>query len=104
MGKKKIFMDVADRLKLIRAATNAGSQRVLAQRLKIEHSTYAQWEAGVNLIPVHEAVKLCVMFGVTLDWIYRGDVSGLPLRVMTLLESQSENIVTTDDSPEKNSA
>jgi DNA-binding XRE family transcriptional regulator len=104
MARKIGYQDAADRLKLLRAAVGVGSQFAMAKRLDVQPSTYRQWEAGYNLIPVRDATKLCVMFGVTLDWLYRGEVSGLPLRVMTLLESASEKIVTTDDSPEKNSA
>jgi transcriptional regulator with XRE-family HTH domain len=49
--------------------------------LGIARNTYSQWESGVNLPDVRAMVDLCDRFGVTLDYIYRGDKSGLPLRL-----------------------
>ena len=33
---------------------------------------------GARPLPIDAAISLCNRFGLTLDWIYRGDPSGLP--------------------------
>ena len=52
-------------------------QTEFAKRAGIAKSTYNQYESGTNQPRIQEAHKICDQFGLTLDWIYRGDHSGL---------------------------
>lgn len=48
-----------------------------ADGAKIRENTYSQYESGERLPQVPFAVRLCERYELTLDWIYRGDPSGL---------------------------
>lgn len=71
--------EIAERLIAVRLA-NELEQSELCQSLNIQPNTYSQWESGKKRPNLDDAMRLCERFGVTLDWIYRGDPSGLPLR------------------------
>lgn len=43
------------------------------------------YERGYRLINLDQAMKLWRITGATLDWIYRGDPSGLPFRLASKL-------------------
>jgi transcriptional regulator with XRE-family HTH domain len=79
--------EVGKRVEALRVALGVNSQAKMAARLNSEVGTYNHWATGRRLIPVDAAIRLCAISGATLDYIYRGDVSGLPLRLTTLLES-----------------
>lgn len=52
-------------------------------------SRVAAWSNYVNALrplDIEAAILLCDRFDLTLDWIYRGDPSGLPHRLATELE------------------
>jgi DNA-binding XRE family transcriptional regulator len=67
---------VAMRLQLTRDALGI-KQGAFAEAADIRPNTYNQYEKGKNLISLEEAHKLCDAHNLTLDWIYRGDQSGL---------------------------
>ena len=71
---------MAARLKLTRAALGL-SQAELCRRADLSRNTYNQWERGHGRPDVHYAMRLCEAFGITLDWIYRGEIFGLPTAV-----------------------
>jgi hypothetical protein len=58
--------------------------KVAAQLRGITRISPQAWnnaETGDNLIGIGNAMKLCRATGVTLDWIYRGVRSNLPLLI-----------------------
>ena len=70
---------VGERLRLTRHALDK-KQGDFARSDGIERNTYNQYETGVNKISTDMAHKLCdayAEYGLTFDWIYRGDPSGL---------------------------
>ncbi len=85
------------------AAERAVGQRLVASRLalglkavdicktiNVQQNTYSQWESGDRLIGPSDSIRLCDRFGLTLDWIYQGDMAGLPHSLATkLLERAS---------------
>lgn len=77
---------VGRRLRLVRERYPLGKQADAARLLGVDLKRYNNWELGVVLFPVSAATKLCIKTGVDLDYIYRGEVSGLPVKLMTLLE------------------
>lgn len=73
--------------RLVRARLALGlTQSELADAAGIGRNTYNQWERGKGRPGLGEALKLCDKFGLTLDWIYRGDPSGLPFRIASGLQ------------------
>jgi transcriptional regulator with XRE-family HTH domain len=53
------------------------SQVEFARRAKIAPNTYNQYEQGKKRPSLANAIRLCEAYDLTLDWIYRGDPSGL---------------------------
>ena len=51
----------------------------------IARSAYSNWEAGEKRPGLSAAIKLVKVHGLTLDWIYLGDPSGLPSRIVSKL-------------------
>lgn len=77
---------IGRRLRLIRLAKGYAGQRPLAERLGVSVSRYNNWEIGLVPVPVDYAAKLCAITGVTMDFLYRGVISGLPLALISALE------------------
>jgi transcriptional regulator with XRE-family HTH domain len=75
---------IAARLRATREAFGLG-QNEFARRAGIASNTYNQYEQAKNLPRLDFVNKICDTYGVTLDWIYRGDTSGLPVRIANLL-------------------
>lgn len=53
------------------------AQNVFCERAGIATNTYNQYERGKKRPSIENAISLCETYGLTLDWIYRGDPSGL---------------------------
>lgn len=69
--------DVAARLKLTREALKL-SQARLCKLTGIPTNTWNNAETGDNLLGLPNALRLCQVTGVTLEWIYRGNRFQLP--------------------------
>lgn len=57
----------------------------LCRMTGIRTSTYANWETAVSRPGLGEAKVLRKILGYSLDWIYEGDRSGLPMKLVTAL-------------------
>lgn len=68
---------VAKRLVQSRDALGIKSAE-LCRQIDVAPNRWSQYENGKRMITLPVAVKLCGRYGLTLDWIYRGDRSGLP--------------------------
>lgn len=68
---------IARRLKFTRLALGL-SQAELCSQAGIARNTYNQWERGLGRPELDKGIALCETFGLTLDWIYRGIIGGLP--------------------------
>src|SRR5262245_59121325 len=53
------------------------SQLEFCDRAGIAPTTYNQWELGAKRPSIESAIALCECYNLALDWIYRGDPSGL---------------------------
>lgn len=53
----------------------------ICRAIDCQPNRWSQYESGERLITLPIAVKLTEHYGITLDWIYRGDPSGLPMRL-----------------------
>lgn len=86
MFKKQVGI----RVEKLRKAINVGTQGEMAKKLGATTGTYNHWTTGQALITVPAANRLCTLSGATLDYIYRGEISGLPMRLITLLSEPPE--------------
>lgn len=75
--KSRRFKDVGVRLKAAREALELSAAE-LCRRAKIPPNNYGNWEGGFARPSVDAAQKLADQLGVTLDYIYKGDMRGLP--------------------------
>jgi transcriptional regulator with XRE-family HTH domain len=68
------------RLRITREAFGL-PQGEFAKRAGIEPNTYNNWETGDRVPDLTYALRLCETYGLTLDWIYRGEIKGLPFQL-----------------------
>lgn len=79
------------RLKLIREAKGIKSQAALARIIGATPDQYNVWERGGGQLPVVYAIRIYTFTGAGLDYIYRGDMSGLPVTLATDINQISLN-------------
>jgi transcriptional regulator with XRE-family HTH domain len=77
-------IEVGKRLRLLREGLKM-KQTALCRLTKITDQVWNNAETGDNLLTVPNAVKLCRVTGVTMDWIYRGQITALPSSVLTAI-------------------
>jgi DNA-binding XRE family transcriptional regulator len=68
---------LARRLKLTREALELSAAEV-CKRIDCAPNRWSQYESGKRPITVAVAIAMCEEFGLSLDWIYRGDPQRLP--------------------------
>lgn len=71
------YAEIGARLAALRRAVSDFNQKEWAERHGFNPTQYNNWETGARRIPVEYAEKLDDLYGVTLDWVYRGKRSGL---------------------------
>ena len=74
------FRMVGRRLAATREALGI-TQAELRRQLRVDPPRWNPYELGKRRITIEVALGLRLAFGVTLDWIYVGDSSGLPARL-----------------------
>jgi transcriptional regulator with XRE-family HTH domain len=72
---------IGERLRLTRQVSGLG-QGEFGRRAGLAANTYNQLEQGKKGPSLQNAIALCEAYDLTLDWIYRGDVSGLPYKLV----------------------
>ena len=78
--ENRSFEAIAQRLIATRKALGL-KQSEFAKRAGIPVNTYNQYEKAVSQPRIDYAFALCDTYGLTLDWIYNGDPSGLQYRL-----------------------
>src|SRR4051812_45413973 len=64
---------VGERLRLLREA-HGMRQSAWCRAVGITQQKWNSYERGVSRISLNQALKLCDLAGVTLDWLFRGDL------------------------------
>jgi transcriptional regulator with XRE-family HTH domain len=82
-----LIADVARRLASARLALGLDQQQ-FGTRAGLSQPQYNQFENGKRLLTLSAALKLCDSYNLTLDWLYRGDPSGLPYALATKIRDQ----------------
>lgn len=77
---------IGARLELTRRAYEL-SQTQLCKQTGLSNSAYNNYEQGYRIPNLESALVLCEIYNLTLDWIYRGDTAGLPLKLADALRS-----------------
>lgn len=70
------------------------NQGDFAQRANIAHNTYNQYEHAKKRPSIDNAIALCEAYDLTLDWIYRGDPSGLKYSLAAQLNLNTARLVS----------
>lgn len=68
---------VGDRIKAAMTESGIPSSAALAKLMGCDEPRVRNWVNGTSVPPVPEGAQLRRLFGVTLDWLYLGDWSGL---------------------------
>lgn len=68
---------IGSRLSAIRRAFSVDAQKDFAARHGFNVTQWNNWETGARRIPVDDALRLVEVYGLTLDFIYRGRRDGL---------------------------
>ena len=80
------YVETGLRLQRIETASEkTGAVLARLSNNRIPANRWSEWRQGKRLITIESAIELCGITGVTLDYIYRGDTSGLPLRLAEAL-------------------
>jgi transcriptional regulator with XRE-family HTH domain len=82
---------IARRLRATRLALAADNQQEFGNRAGISQSNYSQYENGHKRPSVDASIALCETYALTLDWIYRGDLTGLPYKLAAAIQAQTES-------------
>ena len=86
----KRFAAIGHRLKQLRLALGNLSQADVCRAIDVIPSRWNQYETGDRKITDDVAARLRQRYGVTRDWIYDGDPSGLPVRFADKLQDAAE--------------
>jgi transcriptional regulator with XRE-family HTH domain len=62
-------------------------QKEFAATLGASKQQYNNWVHGTPVLPAY-AADLVLQYGVTLDWLYLGDPSGLPFALKSRLDEE----------------
>ena len=69
-------MSIGERLRITRMSIGI-TQRAFVHPLGLTREAMTQYESGAREPPWRTAVAMCDAWGLTLDWIFKGDLSGL---------------------------
>lgn len=80
---------IGQRLSITRQALGL-KQKQFAERAGLTPSAYNQYETGLYKPSVDAANALCDRYFITLDWIFRGSLSGVPYDLAEAIRSIRE--------------
>lgn len=89
-GKLIDIEAIAARLQASREALGL-NKREFCREAGIGESAYNLYENAKRPLTLVAAMQICERFGLTLDWLYRGDISGLPQRIVARLRFEVTN-------------
>lgn len=84
--EKYPYWRIGQRLQSLRETTGM-SKTDFAAFCRFNYTRYINWESGHRRMLPDDAEVLCVKFGVTLDFIYRGIEAQLPQSLVIALSS-----------------
>lgn len=81
--------DIGNRLRWLREAKQM-NQATFCRLVKIEQQAWNNYERGYRRITVDQAVKVCVVTGASMDFIYRDIRSALPAELAMQIDEQQQ--------------
>src|SRR5512139_1042786 len=92
---------IGERLALVRLALGFRTQAAIVRALNdidptITPQHWNMWESGRQRIGVDSALLLVRKFNISLDWIYRGEKDGLPVKLARAIEALEATQVRKD--------
>lgn len=78
---------VGARLRLTRMALDI-RQVDIARKFGCSTASWNHYETGKRPLDIDLAIELCDAYGLTLDWLYRGDNSGLKKGLVDRMETK----------------
>lgn len=87
MNDHKSHPEIARRLRALREAFSDRNRQQWAEMNGFNATQYTNWENGFRRIPIDAAERLVLRYGVSLDWIYLGRLSGLTSDAMERLRN-----------------
>ena len=82
--------DTADRLKQARMAIEPNAA-VFARRAGLTPHRYNQYEKGRRPLTIDAAMRLSKTYGISLDWLFRGDPAFMPLSLIQRISQGQAN-------------
>lgn len=82
-------MEIGARLRAAREALGL-TQAEFYRRAGIAQNAYSQYESGKRLLTLNQAIKLRDAFGLSLDWLFQGDLAAMPHALAAKLAAQQE--------------
>lgn len=77
MKESPQYAEIGKRLACVRQAFSDLDQKAWAEKHGFQRGQYNSWERGARRIPVDLAERLADLYGLDLDFIYRGKRDGL---------------------------
>ncbi|WP_424976590.1 helix-turn-helix domain-containing protein [Dinoroseobacter sp. S124A] len=75
---KRPFADIAARLRWHRVEFEGLQQAEYAAKAGIGRTALSNWETGDKRVSIDAAMRLRLVYGTSLDWLYCGDAESLP--------------------------
>jgi transcriptional regulator with XRE-family HTH domain len=94
------FGEIGTRIRDLRVALGYDSASVFAGHVGWSPQQLSNYEKGKKRPEISMAIKLCVRTGATLDYIYRGECAGLPLRLANRIQDYLERKQTASEQAE----
>ena len=88
------------RMQMIATVANL-SQSEIARAVRVDQSTVNKWFAGTRLPSVYQMALFCEEYGASLDFIYRGSLSGVRIDLAVRLAATYPELVLAQDHPPK---
>jgi transcriptional regulator with XRE-family HTH domain len=76
------------RLRAAREALELSAKEI-CEAIGVQPNRYSQWENGKNLLDPIAAIEISRLYGITLDYLYRGDLSGLKHSLVNKLQQRA---------------
>lgn len=84
------YYDIGQRLVRLRQALGLPTDAALAKRLDVSPQKLSNYMRGRARPDLSTGLAIVAKTGVTLDWIYRGDIAGLSVQMAQKLDEVSE--------------
>jgi transcriptional regulator with XRE-family HTH domain len=83
---------VGERLRRLREALGFKSAAAFCRFAEIGETAWNNYERGRRRIDLDQALKLAARTGASLDWIYRGQESSLPVGLASKLRESADRL------------